>query len=80
MIIEKSELPAETIIKVLKEHAIVAGAYGIIAGQVVDIAMEGKPYDEKILEYIHTHKTADLFKAVLKAGAIIANANEEQLK
>ncbi len=80
LIIEKSELPAETIIKVLKEHAIVAGAYGIIAGQVVDIAMEGKPYDEKILEYIHTHKTADLFKAVLKAGAIIANANEEQLK
>lgn len=79
LIIEKSELPAEIILKVLKEHAIAAGAYGIIAGQVVDIAMEGKPYDAKILEYIHTHKTADLFKAVLKAGAIIANANDEQI-
>lgn len=80
LIIDKSDLPAETIVKVLREHAIAAGAYGIIAGQVVDIAMEGKPYDAKILEYIHTHKTADLFKAALKAGAHIANASEEQLQ
>ena len=80
LIIDKSDLPAEVIVKVLREHAIAAGAYGIIAGQVVDIAMEGKPYDAKILEFIHTHKTADLFKAALKAGAHIANVNEEQLK
>lgn len=80
LIIEKSDLPADVIVNVLREHAIAAGAYGIIAGQVVDIAMEGKPYDAKTLEFIHTHKTADLFKGVLKAGAIIANANEEQLE
>ncbi|MBR1942472.1 polyprenyl synthetase family protein [bacterium] len=80
LIIEKSELPASTILKVIREHAIAAGAYGIIAGQIVDIAMEGKPYDEKTLQYIHTHKTADLFKAVLKAGAIIANATNEQIQ
>ena len=80
LIIDKSDLPAETLIKVLREHALAAGAYGIIAGQVVDIAMEGKPYDAKILEYIHTHKTADLFKSALKAGAYIANATEEQIK
>ena len=80
LIIEKSELSAEVVLKVLREHAIAAGAYGIIAGQIVDIAMEGQPYDAKILEFIHTHKTADLFKAVLKAGAIIANANDEQIK
>lgn len=80
LIIDKSDLPAETIVKVLREHALAAGAYGIIAGQIVDIAMEGKPYDAKILEYIHTHKTADLFKSALKAGAYIANATEEQIK
>ena len=80
LIIEKSELPAENILKILKEYSIAAGAYGIIAGQIVDIAMEGKPYDEKILKYIHTHKTADLFKAALKAGAYVANATEEQIK
>lgn len=80
LIIEKSDVPAQTLLKVLREYSIAAGAYGIIAGQTVDIEMEGKPYDAKILEFIHTHKTADLFKAVLKAGAIIANANEEQIK
>jgi len=80
LIIEKSELPANVILKVIKEHAIAAGAYGIIAGQIVDIAMEGKPYDAEILNYIHTHKTADLFKAVLKAGAIIAEATDEQIQ
>lgn len=80
LIIEKSELPAETILKVLHEYAIASGANGIIAGQIIDLAMEGKPYDAQTLEYIHTHKTADLFKAVLKSGAIIANANEKQIK
>lgn len=80
LIIEKSELPAETILKIIREYSIAAGAYGIIAGQVVDIAMEGKPYDNKTLEYIHTHKTADLFKAALKTGAIIANATDEQIQ
>lgn len=80
LIIEKSNLSAETILKVLKEYSIAAGAYGIIAGQIVDLAMEGKSYDEKTLEYIHTHKTADLFKAALKSGAIISNATEEQIK
>ena len=80
LIIEKSDLPADIIVKILREHAITAGAYGIIAGQVVDIAMEGKPYDAEILKYIHTHKTADLFKGVLKSGAIIAGANKDQLQ
>lgn len=80
LIIDKSDLPAETIVKILREYALAAGAFGIIAGQIVDIAMEGKPYDAKVLEYIHTHKTADLFKGALKAGAHVANANEQQLK
>ncbi|MBR1680265.1 polyprenyl synthetase family protein, partial [bacterium] len=51
-----------------------------IAGQIVDIEMEGKPYDAEVLEYIHTHKTADLFKGVLRAGAIIAGASEQQIQ
>ena len=34
----------------------------------------------EILDFIHTHKTADLFKLALRTGAIIANATDEQLK
>ena len=33
-----------------------------------------------ILNYIHSHKTADLFKLSLRTGAIIADANLQQLE
>ena len=33
----------------------------------------------QLLDYIHTHKTADLFKLALRSGAIIAGASEAQL-
>ena len=86
-------LGAEKLIKILEEYFQAAGAYGVIAGQVVDIESEKlmqsfefsgkidieKSELEKTLEYIHTHKTGDLFKLALRTGAIIADANDEQL-
>ncbi len=83
-------LDTEKLIKIMKEYFQAAGAYGVIAGQVVDIESEKfsqagsfDTYDEQlpeILEYIHTHKTADLFKLALRTGAIIADATDEQLE
>ena len=57
-----------------------AGAYGLIAGQVVDIQSEGKKISPETLKFIHTHKTADLFKLALKSGAIIAKASDDNIK
>ena len=81
VIIENSKnIPAERVLKVLNEYMKASGVYGIIAGQVVDIENEkAKVKDAKTLEYIHTHKTADLFRLALKAGAIIAGADEKAL-
>ena len=80
LIIQKSEnLSAETKLALLEEYCIAAGAYGLIAGQVVDIDSEGKQITPETLEFIHTHKTADLFKLSLKSGAIVAGANEEKI-
>lgn len=81
VIIENSKnIPAERVLKVLNEYMKAAGVYGIIAGQVADIENEkAKVKDAKTLEYIHTHKTADLFRLALKAGAIIAGADEKEL-
>ena len=74
----------------MEEYFQAAGAYGVIAGQVVDIESEklmqafeyGKDDEQlpEILDYIHTHKTADLFKLALRTGAIIANATEKQIE
>ena len=90
---KKKKLGADKLIKIMEEYFHAAGAYGVIAGQVVDIESEklmqsfefsGKidiDKDElvKTLDYIHTHKTADLFKLALRTGAIIADASDEQI-
>lgn len=79
-------LDAQTLIKLMEEYFHAAGAFGVIAGQVVDIESENFEITEEdeqlpeILNYIHTHKTADLFKLALRSGAIIAGANEKQLE
>ena len=83
-------LGAEKLVKIMEEYFHAAGAYGVIAGQVVDIEseklMSAFEYDKndeqlpEILDYIHTHKTADLFKLALRTGAIIADATEKQLE
>lgn len=81
LIIQQStNLSDKTKLKVLEEYCIAAGAYGLIAGQVVDIESEGKEITAETLEFIHTHKTADLFKFALKAGAIIAQASDEKIQ
>lgn len=75
-------LGSDKLIKILEEFFQAGGAYGVIAGQVVDIESEnGHVTRDKAetLEYIHTHKTADLFKLALRTGAIIADASEEQI-
>ena len=75
-------LGAEKLVKIMEEYVRYAGAYGVIAGQVVDIESEKKSPEnpQKVLEFIHTHKTADLFKLSLRCGAIIAGASNEQLE
>lgn len=75
-------LGSEKLIKILEEYFQAGGAYGVIAGQVVDIESEkGNVQGDKAetLDYIHTHKTADLFKLALRTGAIIADATQEQI-
>lgn len=74
-------LDAEKVLKILEEYFQYAGAYGVIAGQVVDIESEKNTPEnpQKTLEYIHIHKTSDLFKLALRTGAIIAGTDEKQL-
>jgi len=58
-----------------------AGANGVIAGQVVDIEMEGNVSAHTVenLEFIHCHKTGDLFKFAIVSGARVAGASKEDL-
>jgi len=64
---------------VLVEVADAAGSSGMVGGQVADIECEGKPADAETVDYIHTHKTAALIRASMRAGAILAGAAPKQL-
>jgi len=80
-----TNLSSDKILRILNEFFQYAGAYGVIAGQVVDIENEGKvdkkskEENAKILEFLHTHKTSDLFKLAFKTGAIVADADDETI-
>jgi geranylgeranyl diphosphate synthase type II len=56
-----------------------AGSQGMIAGQICDILSEGKEISEEELLYMHKNKTGQLIKAAIASGAILGNANEEDL-
>lgn len=70
----------ENSLKAAYEIAVAAGAEGMIGGQVVDIISEGKEISEDKLQYMHARKTGALIKSSIVAGAILANAPEDDLK
>ncbi len=74
------KVSAERLLKVVGELSLVAGAPGLVGGQVVDLECEGKEVDLETLEFIHLHKTGALLKACVTCGALIGGANEELLK
>ena len=53
-----------------------AGVTGMIAGQTMDVILEGEAPKEDLVTYIHTHKTADLLEAAVEAGLTLAGAQE----
>jgi len=61
------------------ELAKAAGGAGVIAGQVEDIQFAGSPTRD-IVDYVFQHKTADLFRAALRLGAIAGGASDHNLQ
>ena len=63
--------------KVLAEKA---GIYGMIGGQVVDVASCGKGLDEAMLNFIYELKTGALIESAMMIGAVLAGATQEQVR
>ncbi|WP_320674817.1 geranylgeranyl diphosphate synthase CrtE [Prochlorococcus sp. MIT 1341] len=72
-------VPASRLIKVVGELSLVAGAPGLVGGQVVDLKSEGKKVDLETLEFIHLHKTGALLNACVICGALISGAEDNLL-
>ena len=65
--------------KALQVLAKKAGIYGMVGGQVVDVAMSGQPLDRERLDFIYRLKTGALIEASMMIGAILAGADKEQV-
>lgn len=66
--------------QVISEIGEALGTAGMLGGQVVDIQSEGKQVAMDTLEYIHTHKTGALITSSVRVGAILADADHQQLQ
>ena len=51
----------------------------MIAGEYVDTEFEGQEISNEYLEYMHNNKTGALIKASVRIGAILANAEENDI-
>jgi geranylgeranyl diphosphate synthase type II len=77
--LEDLGVPSTAVTKIIGEMAQAGGSRGLVGGQAVDLESEGEDIPADTLEYIHTHKTGALFRAVLRCGAMIAGADDREL-
>ena len=70
----------EAWLRVVAEIAGAAGSEGMIGGQVADTCPDNSLAPGDALDYIHRHKTGALLRAAVRAGAILAGAEEKQIK
>jgi geranylgeranyl diphosphate synthase, type II len=72
--------PPRAAIAAMEQIARYAGVTGMIAGQTLDVKLEGAKPQTDTVAYIHRHKTADLITAAVTAGLLLGNANSSQLQ
>lgn len=70
--------PAATI-EAIKEMAFFAGTDGMVGGQVIDLAIEGKKVHPERLEQMHRLKTGAIIKAACKMGVICADGSAQEV-
>ncbi len=68
--------PPQQVLKVIADLGKAVGAAGLVGGQIVDLASEGKSIDENTLTFIHMHKTAALLEVSVTSAALLANAEQ----
>lgn len=76
----KSAVAADNLVKAVNDVALMAGIFGMVAGQSADIEVEGQPVDAETLEYICRCKTGALFAAAVLGAADLSGANAKQVE
>jgi geranylgeranyl diphosphate synthase type II len=75
-----SEVPAELVVKMIRELSQAVGVAGLVGGQAFDLESERREVDIGVVEYIHVRKTGALIRASIRIGAAVAGAEPTELK
>lgn len=75
----RNRITPVALLRIIREVAMAAGAYGMVAGQAEDIQAQGMGQNGENLSFIHTHKTGALITVSVRMGAILANAGKRRL-
>jgi geranylgeranyl diphosphate synthase, type II len=67
-------------VRLVAELAQAAGPAGMIAGQMADLEGERAEGSVEMLEYIHTNKTARMFRGACRMGAICGGADARSVE
>jgi geranylgeranyl diphosphate synthase type II len=70
---------ARLAVELVGQLAEAAGAAGMIAGQIADLKAENTIGSTETLEYIHTNKTAKMFRCAAVMGGLCGRATASQL-
>ncbi|MEM9904175.1 MAG: geranylgeranyl diphosphate synthase CrtE [Cyanobacteria bacterium P01_D01_bin.44] len=74
---ETQNVPAKQVLEVIRRLGKAFGTTGLVGGQIVDLASEGKSdVSLETLNFIHRHKTAALLEVAVVSGAVLAGADE----
>jgi geranylgeranyl diphosphate synthase type II len=65
--------------QLIMELAHAAGPAGMIAGQVADLTGQNSTGDLETVDYIHTHKTAMMFRGTCRMGALCGGADKPHI-
>lgn len=75
-----NDLPPARRLAIISLIAKAIGSHGMVGGQSLDMAAEGKSISFDSLRFLHSCKTGALITASLQTGAIIGNASDRQLQ
>ncbi|MGQ7717521.1 polyprenyl synthetase family protein [Streptococcus suis] len=70
------DLPAETILALVRELSQASGTFGMVGGQVLDMAGEGQNLTLEQLQAIHANKTGKLLTFPFVAAGLIAGQSD----
>ncbi len=80
LIVQDPTVTAEKKLRLVAELVKAAGVEGMVGGQVADMEGEAKSLNLEELQFIHENKTAKLLGFSILAGAILADAPEQDIE